>query len=460
MTQPLVEPASVSSSESMDAGRKERLRIGNRWLAAIAACLLILGLVATVARIHKKYQTPGPFDHERQGLCDFHNGVYFPAMALMRGESPYGQPYADKYPVARQIPFFSPVVLALHAPLAMLPIHAAEVIHTMIQIALLLGIAWLATITSGFGRRFDVWLCVAAMMIFSRGGHISIFTGYFTLLLVMATYLAVIWAKDRPVLSGWMLLIVSGKPTFILPLGFLMLARGNIKALLIGAAMSIGAALLLMGWLAHHEGQGDLMAGAKQLLTQVSGTQEVHRGMDDESPVHSWTRLDAFAVISKWRGANPGELAHLLTMFVFLAIPMYVLRRGTVADQDDGIAGVTGTILMTALLTSLYHQSYDSLLLVAPMTGAVAAILPAWKRLSLSWRATLLLLMGCPLMNYLSTRMFLTRFELPEFCVKVLTSLNGVCLLVAMVIACVLAWRQLQRPTSPCTDVSLDSEVS
>ncbi|MFM7564784.1 MAG: hypothetical protein ACKO81_17360, partial [Planctomycetota bacterium] len=46
------------------------------WLAF----LLPLGAIAW--RVYRNYQTPGPFDPSRQGLCDFHNGVYYPALAV------------------------------------------------------------------------------------------------------------------------------------------------------------------------------------------------------------------------------------------------------------------------------------------------------------------------------------------------------------------------------------------
>ena len=71
--------------------------------------------------------------------------------------------------------------------------------------------------------------------------HITLFDGYFTFELVLATFLAIHWADRRPLLAGLALMIASGKPTFLLPLGFLLLARGNYKALLWGAASASSA---------------------------------------------------------------------------------------------------------------------------------------------------------------------------------------------------------------------------
>ncbi|EMI40507.1 putative membrane protein [Rhodopirellula sp. SWK7] len=425
----------------------ERWHVGNRTLAIAAALMLTIGIGGTIFRTVKKYQVPGPFTPDKQGLCDFHNGIYFPTRAVLAGESPYSDAYAAKYPVARQIPFFSPVILLLHSPLALMPLHLGEALNMLLQIMMLFAIAAVSAHAAGFRYRLDVALMIAAGMIFTRGGHITLFNGYFTFQLVLATFLAVAWADRRPISSGWMLMIVSAKPTYILPLGFLMLARGNVRALVIGATLSIAAAVLPLGWIAYHEGGGNLGEGISILADQIVDTQEVHRSMEDESPVFSWTRLDLFAIVAKWTGNDPGDLPHLLAMFGLLAAPMFVLFRRMRNGIDDGIAGWTGTLLMLGLLVSLYHQSYDSLLLTAPIAGAVGLRLTAWQRLNFLTRWALIALMALPPLNYLSTRTFLHRFELSETMTRVFTSLNGISLGIALIVICIIAWPA--KSTSP-----------
>ena len=429
------------ASDTLDHPSTTRWHVGNRTLAFVSSLLLLLGLGGTIYRTVNNYQTPGPFTPEAQGLCDFHNGIYYPTRAVLAGESPYSDAYAAKYPVARQIPFFSPVILVLHSPLAVLPLRLAEILNTIFQIVLLLAIACIAAHAAGFRHRIDVALAIAAVMIFTRGGHITLFNGYFTYQLVIATFLAIAWAERRPLASGWMLMVVSAKPTYILPLGFLMLARGNIRALIIGAVLSITGAVIPLAWIAHHEGGGNLGEGLSLLIQQIVDTQEVHRSMDDESPVNSWTRLDLFAIIAKWTGNDPGDAAHLSVMFTLLIVPMLVLWRRQRAGMDDGIAGLTGALLMLGLLVSLYHQSYDSLLMTAPIAGAIGLQLPAWKRMGTRRRVTLISLMGFPALNYLSTRTCLNRFELSELTVRIFTSLYGLCLAAALLIVYVLPWR-------------------
>lgn len=432
-------------SEPQDSSTSVAWQLGNRWVAIAAGLILCSGLTLTGYRIVSKYQTPGPFDPQNQGLCDFHNGIYFPTRAVLAGESPYSKEYAAKYPVARQIPFFSPVILLLHAPLVVLPLHLAEAIHAVIQIVLLYLIAVLVAREAGLHRRLDVILVIGAGMVFSRGGHITFFNGYFTFELVLATFLAIAWGDRRPTWSAVMLMLISAKPTYILPLGFLMLARGNWRAILIGAAISIAAAAASMGWLAYHEGGGNIGSGVTILIEQIAQTQEVHRGMEDESPVFSWTRLDLFAIVAKWSGSDPGDLAHLLVMFLILALPMWILWKRHRHAVDDGITGLTGGLMMTAMLVSLYHQSYDALLLVPPIVGLVCCSSSQWQRMSVRVRWSLILLLACPLLNYLSTRMFLLRLDLSETITKLLTSLNGISLTIALVILC---WAMLSRPRS------------
>jgi len=145
--------------------------VGNRTVAWLAAAAFVLGVAATAYRTIRQYQVPGPFDPAAQGMCDFHNGIYFPTRALLRGISPYGNEYATSYPVARQIPFFSPGILVLHAPLAVLPLRVAEILYFAIMLAMVLAIARMSVVAAGVKGRPD-WLAgVAALIVFSPRGR-------------------------------------------------------------------------------------------------------------------------------------------------------------------------------------------------------------------------------------------------------------------------------------------------
>lgn len=443
---PSADPAAPANERLLEGEQRRR----TVWATAGLALLLALGVAATGLRIIRQYQTPGPFDPSRQGYCDFHNGIYYPSLAWSRGESPYSQAYADRYPVARQIPFFSPVILMLHAPLAAVPLRVAEVTYFFLSLAVVAAIAWLS-VRAAIGQRpapsvrLMAVLAVATGIVYSRGGHITLFDGYFTLLLILATLAAVHWAPDRPWLSAVALVIASAKPTYILPLGFLMLARGNYRAVAAGGALSAALAAVGFGWLGYHQGHGDVSRGFAELQTQIQTAQQIHRSQPDESPVFSWTRLDLFAVFAKWTGRDPGDAAHLGVMAALLILPCIVLAWRHRGGLDDGAAGLSGTILLTATLVSLYHQSYDALLLTAPIAGALFGQQRTWREVGNGWRWGLAALMLIPAFNYFSTQTLLARIDAGPLSHRMLTSVNGLALAVALALACLLACRQQRR---------------
>ncbi len=418
--------------------------VGHRLLLVVAATVFVLGLVASAARVIVKYQTPGPPDGinlGRDGYCDFHNGLYFPSLALLRGDSPYGAQYASEYPVARQIPFFSPTIVALHSPLSLLPLRVSEVLYFGLMIMMILAIAALAQVAAGLPRRLDWLLCIASVIVYSRAGHITLFNGYFTFELVLASMLAIYWGDRRPWLAALALLVVSGKPTFIIPIGFLLLARGNFRSVAYGAVLSIVGAVLPLLWLAANEGQGDVVQGLQQIRQQIADSQEVHHNEPNELPALSWTRIDIFAIFAKWTNQDPGDVLHLLAMLIILAWPCWLLWKRRGKAQDDGLAGLTGSLILTSMIVALYRQSYDALLMVAPAVGVFAGHLPSWRELGWKTRWVLAAMMLFPAGNYASTQIFLGRLDLPEIWVKVLTSVNAVVMAVLLIWLCLLTVR-------------------
>ncbi len=413
----------------------------NRLVASLASLIFLVGVSLAAARVVIQYQTPGPFDDSAQGMCDFHNGIYFPTRALIDGVCPYGQHYADTNPVARQIPFFSPGILVLHAPLALLPIHVAEVLYFLICVGLVLAIASVSANAAGRGGQVEWIAGIAAGIVFSRSGHITLFDGYFTFELILATLLAIRWADEKPTWSAVALAVVSAKPTYILPLGFLMLARGNYRALIYGAMISLLAATIPMVWLAYHEGiqasgQVDLAAGASKVFADIQLAQEIHMNMPDESPIYSWTRLDLLAAICKWTGSEPNQLAHLGVMTLMLIWPMLILHRRRQLKIDDGLGGATGALILLGTLSSLYHQSYDALLVTTPVAALISVRGPFWQQMNLWSRLGFLTLLLISPLNYLTTRTVLSRLDIPASGYQLLTSINGISLGIALVWLC------------------------
>lgn len=451
-----------------------RFEVGNRRAACLGLCLFLLGIGFAGARAVKKYHTPGPFSHDAAGFCDFHNGLYFPTRALIDGVSPYARENIETYPMSRQLPFFSPAILALHVPLAMLPLRAAEILYYILLAGMALAIGGIIASLVGKPQRLDWLLGIAGLFVFTRGGHSTLYDGYFTFELTLATILAVHWSKSRPWLAAIALVIVSAKPTYILPLGFLLLARGNYKALAIGAVFSIFGAVLPFAWIASHS-DGDFVSAFVNIFTEIQQSQEFHTTVLDETPVHSWTRIDTLAIAAKWLNANPSQTIHVLAMLPLLALPMIVLFRRQRLGIDDGAAGVTGLIVLSASLATVYHHSYDALLLMLPLVAVLvpdiektskldgeangisnnstSAGLNTWRQYSKFARWAIALLAFVPLYNYVSSRVFIVRFaDSMPILYKVTTSVSGVALTALVVLACALAWRETATASGATTE--------
>ncbi len=432
------------------------LRQESRAIAGLGWALIVLGVSVGGYRAVTKYQEPGPFSHDNAGFCDLHNGLYFPTVALLEGVSPYGEVYATTFPVDRQVPFFSPGFFALHAPLAMLPLRVAEYVYFAMIIAMTFGIGYLVTCMVGKPQRRDLMLLVTGVLMVSRGGQSTLYVAYFTMEIVLATLLAIHWSNRRPWLAGLALVFVSAKPTYILPLGFLLLARCHFKALVIGAALSITAAAIPLVWLVANSGSDGVIAGVSKIIEDVRATQDVHMLVFDELPVNTWTRLDAPAIIAKWLDADPSQDKLVLFMLVILAMPMLVLFRRARAGIDDGAAGMTGLLMLSAFLSSVYHQSYDAMVLIAPLVGIFVGCPKIWQnqpqsRLSPTVRTTLAVLIMMPLFSYFSARTVIGRLSPSPLALDILTSLSGVSVALLMIAACYLAWQEVSHRKPPST---------
>jgi hypothetical protein len=93
-----------------------------------------------------------------------------------------------------------------------------------------------------------------------------------------------------------------------------------------------------------------------------------------------------------------------------------------------------------AILLSVYHHSYDSLLLVVPWAGVT--FFGCLKELAIPWRVLVSILVAVPAANYVSTQSARDALELDQHSMTwtVLTLINGFCLLFALCILLVAAF--------------------
>lgn len=403
----------------------------------------VVGVGIAAVRICLYYQQPGPFDATRQGFCDFHNGVYFPSVAYRAQVSPYSQVYADTYPVSRQVPPYSPLIIALHVPFAVLPLAGAEVSYFFFMVGCVVAIAWIlvkdATDLPTSIVAFKIWP-VVAMIVWSRPGHITLFNGYFTFELVLGVAIALSSARSRPWLSAFGMALASGKPTYFLPLCALMTARGDYAAVIRGVALSLFGAFASMLWIT-----GLSPAGFGQAVRDVLGGQETHMADPFESPVTSWIRIDIAAVGAKVLQRDLSEWTQIVLMLFLLVVPASVLWRYRTRFQNAGLTDLSGSLLVIASIVAIYHNAYDAVLLMAPIVGVAGM---RWQdgreNRNLDWLIFGLLLI--PMFNPFSTYTMLQRFQVDSSVYQLVTSSNAVAIFLA---ALLLVWRiQRQMPVT------------
>ena len=82
-------------------------------------------------------------------------------------------------------------------------------------------------------------LGLTALLLLSRPGHMNLLLGQVTAQVVIGAYVALRWARTRPLLAGMGLALATLKPTYGVPLALLMLfGRGDLGAVVVGVALS------------------------------------------------------------------------------------------------------------------------------------------------------------------------------------------------------------------------------
>jgi hypothetical protein len=413
--------------------------------------LLLIGVGLTGYRVYRQYSVPARvFDWQNRGHSDFHNGTYFPSMAFRDGVNPYSLEAAEVYELSRSSPLYSPVLFIWHLPFTYLDVLTADVAFFMFNCVLLGLLVWLGLYCSGVPPRNHVGLGVLLMaaLVLSRPGHITLFTGYFTLELVIGTVLAVHFAETRPWLAGVGMLLASGKPTYILPLIVLMLFRGNVAAVVRGIVLCTVGGLVGLGWLAFHSSPLEVLSGINE------GRMALHND-PTEIPMNTWTRLDSVGVVSKLMHWQPNDLVYLLSMLVMLVVPGLAIRRLATREENRGATGLSGLIICLTILVSIYHHSYDSLWIVVPWLGLAFFHTIGRERMSSVVRWTIVVCLAVPAANYLSTRSIGERLGLATDGTvwQIATSANGACLLLALLLAIGAAYLS-GAPTSPTNSLS------
>ncbi len=408
----------------------------DRRVYAIGGVLFLILATAFVGiRTVKNYAEPSrEFDWQSRGMSDFYT-LYYYSMAFRDGVNPYSTEIMEQndYVVPRSAAPFSPFVFLTYIPLTWLSVKHAGVLFFAFNWSLLGVLSWCGIVMSRIKFDWVLWIWIFGLLVFSRPGHMSLFTGYFTIEIALGVIVALHFSKSKPWLSGVGFLFAAIKPTYAIPLTILMFSRRDFKAVAFGVALTIAFSVSCFTWLASFSSPTEVVEGIR------AGQQAFH---DDptEAPINTWTRIDVAGMVAKVMNRIPGTGEYLLTMVPLLIVPCialwHVSRLEIESTRTEGAAGLSSLILSLSLLVTIYHHTYDCLVL----SVAIVALLPGagrlagWKRQESLIIAALLLV---PMLNYLSTHAARNKlgFEQTDMVWQAITMINGVCLTIALLLS-------------------------
>jgi hypothetical protein len=393
-----------------------------RTVLSLVAFLCAGALVAL--RTSQFLEDPSVPGRPSWAMQDFRGAIYYPVRQLLAGQNPYA-PADDPqaFPPLTGAPLYLPMTLTVHLPLGLLSRRPAELVYFVGNLLAVPLLVLLALRLCGRVASVATVLSIAAAVVLTRPVSMALFVGQSTIVCALGIYLALHLARSRPSLGGVGLAIACIKPTFGLPLGFLMLWRGEMKAFAVGAVL-VTALCVPATMLAARAagGLGPLLASMDQ-----HGLAKAEK--PDVSEVTSVYRVDTVALFGRFRGRRFDALATAAIGAAVLVAAGWALRR---CPRDLATA-----LVCLAVVACMYHQLYDALILVAPLIGLIA-----WARRPGidAPRWLLLVLLAIPAVNYLPTPGMLDRLGLDEGPLRLAAiSVNGAAVFLALLTSIALA---------------------
>jgi len=371
--------------------------LDDRRLHLLMGILIVAVSGLTAARTYRNWSPPATeFNWQMRGHSDFHYGTYLPTRAFGNGDSPYTMDVCEKYRMPRPVPAFSPATFVYHLPFSLLPLRAANVAFFVYNWLLMAGLAWLTVHMVSPRFRWGIFLAAWLLLLLSRPGHQTLFTGYFTAELAIGTLLAMHYSKSRPWLAAIGLLLTSFKPNFCVPLILLLTCRRDYRAVIGGIVLCGMGVLLGIGWLSTFSSPMEVLQGIIQ-------GQESHEANPAIDPANTWVRTDLVGIISKPLGTAPNLLVYLLTMVPMIALPGWWLWKRGAEDRPGSAIDTSGMLIGLTMMVAFYHSIYDALFLIAPWFAAAFFGNRFLPELSWRQRCMLVILTAVPAVNYLST---------------------------------------------------------
>ena len=413
-----------------------RLRIGNRSGVVLAATAFVGALGLALVRVTSLSTLGGlRLGAADWALVDFRGNVYYPVRAFVEGANPYDEvPYRAQYPGAPEgFPPFLPSTLLIHLPFGFMPLRVAQLCYVGLSIILLVVLAHVA-LRANRESSWTATMAAAAVIILSRPGQWSLLLGQVAPQLVLASWIALQYARRSPWVSGLALGVATFKPTFGLPLGALMLARGDRKAVGVGAFSGFILNLIPAAILASRSG------GFRFYLQSQASAYSEWTGGSGYHVAHSLYVIDLVTMVGRVAGRKLAHTERLFLAVVVLTVAALLVRRLRRSETTSDDQPLSDAIICMAVLLCVHHLDYDLLLLVFPLLSLVYRRVPGLleRRRVRGVTLGLFAVLG---LNYVSTQSVLDRFARQPATVWLLVSINAVALLLIFIIYAVAAWR-------------------
>ena len=406
--------------------------------------------LALLAAIHVVHHLQDPHDPTRPSFAmyDFRGAIYYPLEALVDGRNPY-EPRDDPraFPPREGAPLYLPITLATHLPLALLSLRAAELLYFSLNVLLVPILAYCVLRLCGLATSTATVFGTATIMMLARPCEMALFAGQSTIYVSIGVYIALLFARRRPVLGGLGLFLACLKPTFGVPLGFFMLWRREGRAFLVGATLVALGCLLTGVVLARTAG------GVRPLLASLAARGVASEDKPDINAATSIYRVDAVALLARPLGRPLGLAGDLAATGALLALAAWAMRRLTAVQGDGPRAGASelfaGWVTCLAVVICVYHQTYDALLAAPPLVAAATGCWRAPNGDPVSWARWLVLgLLTVPTVNYLPTLSAIETLGLKGGALLAAISLNGAALTAAFLLHVVVGARPGREPTA------------
>lgn len=399
-------------------------------LLAVIFFLTACGLVSF--RASQTTSSPGQvvdasFD-KNSAFRDFHNAVYYPVRAFLTGENPYSPEYLDYHPDGLGFPAFYPSTLAIHAPYGFLHVEVAQWLYLVTNFVLLLLVVLLALKFANREPSVLLVFAVSGVMVLTRPGVLNFYGVQVTLLHVLGCLMAIEYGQERPKLAALGLFLASCKPTFTIPLAILMLCRKDFRAVFMGTVLSLAVGGVVVALIAQNDGGLDVfLEQAKTVYLSEEGQPEIPQ------VITSWTRLDAYSIFPRWELLPSDSQTELIFLAVIVAIGGLCVLAEQEEEQLIGSNSRFGLIAVLTILVSVYHQPYDALLLLVPLTGLLLCPQGFTKAYQPVLRWTLIILLAIPMINFASTRLVLNQLDISRGSIewKIIVTTNAIALLIA-----------------------------